>query len=97
MRRNVVRSEIMSSIAQLSVSNSLSEILCNDLNIDSCRISRDSRLVTDVCLDWLGLAIAAVAIEAKLGIILCEQDLLGASTIGELDDILEAKTAGGLA
>ncbi|VEG49795.1 acyl carrier protein mbtL [Mycolicibacterium chitae] len=92
-----VRSAFMASTAHLSVSNSLSEILCNDLNIDSCRISRDSRLVTDVCLDWTGFTIAAAAIEAKLGIVLSEQELLDSSTIGELDDILEAKTAGGLA
>ena len=87
----------MASTAHLEVSNSLSEILCDDLDIDSYRIRRNSRLVTDIGLDWLGFAIAVVAIEAKLGIVLSEQDLLDSSTIGELDDILEAKTAGGMA
>lgn len=85
----------MASTAHLTVSNSLSEIFCNDLNIDSNRINRNSRLVTDVGLDWLGFAIAAAAIEAKLNIVLTEQDLLNANTIGELDDILNAKTGEG--
>ncbi|AQA04404.1 acyl carrier protein [Mycobacterium sp. MS1601] len=74
-----------------TISAELTEILCEDLRIDVSRIRRESRLISDVCLDWIGFAIAVVAIEDKLRIHLSEQDLLSINTIGDLDDILHVQ------
>ncbi len=87
----------MDSLGHLAVSAPLVEILCDELHVDSARISRGSRLVNDVGLDWIALAIAVVAIEDRWGIALSERELGSADTGGELDDVLMQRlaTAGG--
>ncbi|OBF28726.1 hypothetical protein A5727_25225 [Mycobacterium sp. ACS4331] len=78
----------MDPLGHLTVSTGMVEILCHELHIDSARIHRQSRLVSDMGLDWIALAIVAVAIEDRWGITLTEAELHCVDTIGELDDAL---------
>ncbi|PRC46820.1 acyl carrier protein, partial [Mycobacterium sp. ITM-2017-0098] len=59
----------------------LEEILRDDLNVDTGRITRDSRLIDDVGLDSVAFAVGMVAIEDKLGVALTEEDLLTCDTV----------------
>ncbi|MGH3633361.1 acyl carrier protein [Mycobacterium sp.] len=74
-----------------AVSPALEEILQNDLNIDISRVTRDSRLIDDVGLDSVAFTVGKVAIEAKLGVSLSEQELLSCDTIGDLETVIRAK------
>jgi acyl carrier protein len=76
-----------------SVSDALTEILRDDLNVDISRITRASRLVDDVGLDSVAFAVGMVAIEDKLGVLLSEQELLTCKTVGDLEGIIRAKVA----
>lgn len=70
----------------------LEQILREDLAIDTSRISRESRLIDDVGLDSVGFAVGMVAIEEKLGVVLDEEELLSCNTVGDLADIITAKS-----
>ena len=74
-----------------SVSAALIEILRDDLNIDTSRVTRESRLVDDVGLDSVAFAVGMVAIEDKLGVAVSEQELLGCDTVGDLENVIRAK------
>ena len=55
------------------MSAALEEILRDDLNVDTSRVTRDSRLIDDVGLDSVAFAVGMVAIEDKLGVALSEE------------------------
>ncbi|CAN5385822.1 acyl carrier protein [soil metagenome] len=74
-----------------AVSASLEEILRDDLNVDTARLTRDSRLIDDVGLDSVAFAVGMVAIEDKLGVALSEEDLLTCDTVGDLEAAILAK------
>ncbi|MDT7738238.1 MAG: acyl carrier protein [Mycobacterium sp.] len=74
-----------------SVSAALTEILRDDLNVDIGRVTPESRLVDDVGLDSVAFAVGMVAIEDKLGVAVSEQELLGCDTVGDLDNVIQAK------
>jgi acyl carrier protein len=74
-----------------AVSAALEEILRDDLNVDTSRLTRDSRLIDDVGLDSVAFAVGMVAIEDKLGVALTEEDLLTCDTVGDLEDAILAK------
>jgi acyl carrier protein len=74
-----------------SVSAAVTEILRDDLNVDISRVTRESRLVDDVGLDSVAFAVGMVAIEAKLGVAVSEQELLGCDTVGDLEKVIRAK------
>lgn len=74
-----------------AVSAALEEILRDDLNIDSSRVTRESRLIDDVGLDSVAFAVGTVAIEDKLGVALSEQELLSCETVGDLEAAVRAK------
>jgi acyl carrier protein len=76
-----------------SVSDALTEILRDDLNVDISRVTRSSRLVDDVGLDSVAFAVGMVAIEDKLGVVISEQELLGCDTVGDLEGVIRAKVA----
>jgi acyl carrier protein len=76
-----------------SVSDALTEILRDDLNVDISRVTRSSRLVDDVGLDSVAFAVGMVAIEDKLGVMISEQELLGCDTVGDLEGVIRAKVA----
>lgn len=73
------------------VGAALEEILRDDLNVDTSRITRDSRLIDDVGLDSVAFAVGMVAIEDKLGVALTEQDLLTCDTVGDLESAILSK------
>lgn len=74
-----------------AVSAALEEILRADLNIDTARLTRDSRLIDDAGLDSVAFAVGMVAIEDKLGVALSEEDLLTCDTVGDLEAAILAK------
>lgn len=74
-----------------AVSAALIEILRNDLNLDMSRVSSDSRLVDDLGLDSVALAVGMVAIEDNLGVVLSEEELFTADTLGELERVVISK------
>jgi acyl carrier protein len=76
-----------------SVSDALTEVLRDDLNVDISRVTRSSRLVDDVGLDSVAFAVGMVAIEDKLGVVISEQELLGCDTVGDLEGVIRAKVA----
>ena len=73
------------------VSAALTEILRDDLNVDTSRVTCESRLVDDVGLDSVAFAVGMVAIEDKLGVVVSEQELLGCDTVGDLENVIRAK------
>lgn len=78
-----------------AVSAALEEILRDDLNVDTSRVTRDSRLIDDVGLDSVAFAVGMVAIEDKLGVALSEEDLLSCDTVGDLEAAILAKVPAG--
>jgi acyl carrier protein len=74
-----------------AVSATLEEILRDDLNIDTSRVTRESRLVDDVGMDSVAFAVGMVAIEDRLGVALSEEDLLSCDTVGDLESAILAK------
>jgi acyl carrier protein len=74
-----------------AVSAALEEILRDDLNIDTARLTSDSRLIDDAGLDSVAFAVGMVAIEDKLGVALSEEDLLTCDTVGDLEAAILAK------
>jgi acyl carrier protein len=73
------------------ISAALEEILRDDLNVDTSRLTRDSRLIDDAGLDSVAFAVGMVAIEDKLGVALTEEDLLTCDTVGDLESAILAK------
>jgi acyl carrier protein len=73
------------------VRTALEEILRDDLNVDTSRITRESHLIDDVGLDSVAFAVGMVAIEDKLGVALSEEDLLSCDTVGDLENAILSK------
>jgi acyl carrier protein len=78
-----------------AVSAALEEILRDDLNVDTSRLHRDSRLIDDIGLDSVAFAVGMVAIEDKIGVALSEEDLLTCNTVGDLEAAILAKAPAG--
>ena len=76
-----------------AVRDVLTEILRDDLQVDTDRLDRDSRLIDDVGLDSVAFAVGMVAIEERLGVTLTERELFTCDTVGDLEDIVAAKAA----
>jgi acyl carrier protein len=81
----------MSTSSPQAIGAALEEILRDDLNVDTGRVTRDSRLIDDVGLDSVAFAVGMVAIEDKLGVALTEEDLLTCNTVGDLESAILAK------
>ena len=74
-----------------SVSTGLAKIMQDDMGVDIRRVTRESRLITDVGLDSVAFAVGMVAIEDRFGVALSEEDLLSSETVGDLEDAITAK------
>jgi acyl carrier protein len=74
-----------------SISTGLAEIMRDDMNVDTTRLTRDSRLIDDAGLDSVAFAVGMVAIEERFGVALSEEDLLSSETVGDLEDAIAAK------
>lgn len=77
-----------------TVTDALHDILRDDLQADTSRITPESRLVDDVGLDSVAFAVGMVAIEEKLGVVLTEEELLTCETVGDLEAAIAAKLPG---
>lgn len=86
-----VPSHAVTSSNPEAVSAALTEILREDMNVDTRRVTRESRLIDDVGLDSVAFAVGMVAIEDKLGVALSEEDLLSCDTVGDLEAAILAK------
>lgn len=86
-----VPSHAVTSSNPEAVSAALTEILREDMNVDTSRVTRESRLIDDIGLDSVAFAIGMVAIEDKLGVALSEEDLLSCGTVGDLEAAILAK------
>jgi len=78
-----------------SVSDGLATIMREDMNVDTKRVTRESRLIDDVGLDSVAFAVGMVAIEDRFGVALSEEDLLTSETVGDLEDAILAKLPAG--
>ncbi|WP_272952212.1 acyl carrier protein [Mycolicibacterium vanbaalenii] len=90
-----VTSHRMETSTPEAVSAALEEILRDDLNVDTSRMTRESRLIDDVGLDSVAFAVGMVAIEDKIGVALSEEDLLTCDTVGDLEQAILAKVPAG--
>lgn len=76
-----------------AVSDTLTEILRDDLSVNMSRVTRASRLIDDLGLDSVAFAVGMVAIEDKLGVVISEQELMNCDTVGDLEKVIRAKGA----
>lgn len=74
-----------------TINAALTEILRDDMNIDTSRVTGESRLIDDVGMDSVAFAVGMVAIEDKLGVALTEEDLLSCDTVADLESAIAAK------
>jgi acyl carrier protein len=73
------------------VEATLTEILIEDLSEDE--VSGSARLVEDLGLDSVALAIGVVAIEERLGVKLTEREMLAAKSVDDLRQLVRARLA----
>ncbi len=75
------------------VENTLKEILVDDLDLSLDDLSGDSRLVEDLGLDSVALAIGVVAIEERLGVKLTEREMLETKSVDDLTELVRSRMA----
>ncbi|QKT05896.1 acyl carrier protein [Gordonia sp. X0973] len=75
------------------VETTLKEILVEDLDLSLDDVSGDSRLVEDLGLDSVALAIGVVAIEERLGVKLTEREMLEAKSVDDLEQLVRSRMA----
>lgn len=71
----------------------LTEILVEDLDLSIDEVSGSSRLVEDLGLDSVALAIGVVAIEERLGVKLTEREMLEATSVDDLQQLVRTRMA----
>jgi acyl carrier protein len=75
------------------VEATLTEILIEDLDLSEDEVSGSARLVEDLGLDSVALAIGVVAIEERLGVKLTEREMLAAKSVDDLRQLVRARLA----
>jgi len=75
------------------VESTLKEILTEDLDIAENEVSGTSRLVEDLGLDSVALAIGVVAIEERLGVKLTEREMLETKSVDDLVALVRSRMA----
>lgn len=70
----------------------LNSILEEDLDLSLTDLDRDSLLVEDLGIDSVAFAIGVVAIEERLGVKLTEREMAEAASVGDLEDLIRAKS-----
>ncbi|GED96377.1 acyl carrier protein [Gordonia crocea] len=75
------------------VETTLKEILTEDLDIAENEVSGTSRLVEDLGLDSVALAIGVVAIEERLGVKLTEREMLETKSVDDLVALVRSRMA----
>lgn len=74
-----------------TVHDALQSILAEDLDLDVADVGEDSRLIDDLGLDSVAIAIGVVAIEERLGVKLTEREIFESSTVADLEQCIRAK------
>ncbi|MFT4043885.1 MAG: acyl carrier protein [Gordonia sp. (in: high G+C Gram-positive bacteria)] len=77
-----------------TVHDALRSILAEDLDLEVSAITDDARLIDDLGLDSVAIAIGVVAIEERLGVKLSEKEIFESATVADLEDRIRAKVAG---
>ncbi len=75
------------------VEATLTEILVEDLDLSLDEVSPQSRLVEDLGLDSVALAIGVVAIEERLGVQLSEREMLETKSVEDLEALIRSRMA----
>lgn len=75
------------------VESTLNEILTEDLDLPLDQATASSRLVEDLGLDSVGFAIGIVSIEERLGVRLSDREMLEATTVGDLVELVRSRVS----
>ncbi len=81
------------SSTSTAVSDGLVSILRDDLELPCQTLSASTRLVDDLGMDSVSFAVGLVTIEEKFGVQLSEEDLISCSTVGDLQSVIDQRSA----
>ncbi|WAY17676.1 acyl carrier protein [Mycolicibacterium fortuitum] len=84
---------ITDSSTSPAVSDGLFSILRDDLELPCQTLSASARLVDDLGMDSVSFAVGLVTIEEKFGVQLSEEDLIACSTVGDLQSVIDQRSA----
>lgn len=73
------------------VHTELRDILETDLDLSAEHIDGEARLIDDLGLDSVAVAIGVVAIEERLGVALTEREIFETSSVGELESLIRSR------
>ncbi|MEN4399707.1 acyl carrier protein [Mycolicibacterium senegalense] len=76
-----------------AVSDGLVSILRDDLELPCQSLDAGTRLVEDLGMDSVSFAVGLVAIEEKFGVQLSEEDLIACRTVGDLQTVIDDRSA----
>lgn len=75
------------------VHTGLRDILEHDLDLPAEHLDASARLVDDLGLDSVAVAIGVVAIEERLGVRLTDREILETATVAELEAVIRSRHA----
>ncbi len=75
------------------VTEGLVTILRDDLELPCQSLSATTRLVDDLGMDSVSFAVGLVSIEEKFGVQLSEEDLITCRTVGDLQSVIDRRSA----
>ena len=81
------------SSTSLAVTDGLVSILRDDLELPCQSLSATTRLVDDLGMDSVSFAVGLVSIEEKFGVQLSEEDLITCRTVGDLQSVIDQRSA----
>ena len=73
------------------VHSELRDILATDLDLPADHLDDSARLVDDLGLDSVAVAIGVVAIEERLGVALTEREIVETSSVGDLESLIRSR------
>ncbi|MGJ0120140.1 acyl carrier protein [Williamsia sp. MIQD14] len=75
------------------VHDELRDILANDLDLSPDHVTGSARLVDDLGLDSVAVAIGVVAIEERLGVALTEREIFESASVADLEQVIRSRLA----
>ncbi|MCV7066846.1 acyl carrier protein [Mycolicibacterium farcinogenes] len=76
-----------------AVTDGLVSILRDDLELPCQSLDVNTRLVDDLGMDSVSFAVGLVSIEEKFGVQLSEEDLMMCETVGDLQSVIDRRSA----
>lgn len=73
------------------VHSELRDILVNDLDLSPEHVTGSARLVDDLGLDSVAVAIGVVAIEERLGVALTEREIFESASVADLEQVIRSR------